>query len=108
MSRGEKRRENKKCLRWFLLVQKLNEIKFIPGLFFSSNFPKDPLQYVTLVSGGFLFVFVSYTEEECHLKLEVLCCFQVKSCNLIFVVFKIRLMRLRQAGFVDKDVAAVK
>lgn len=48
--------ENPKCLWWFLLVQKLNEIKFIPGLFFSSNYPKD-LQYKLSECLGFFCLF---------------------------------------------------
>lgn len=52
-----------------------------------------------------MFVFIFYTKE-CHPKLQVIF-FSLEDCKWIFVVFKIRLMCLRQAGFVNKDVAAV-
>lgn len=62
--RGGKWRENPKCLWWFLLVRNLSEIKFIPGLFFSSNYPKDLLQYKLHECLGFFVCFYFFTQNK--------------------------------------------
>lgn len=101
--REKKRRGDLKCLWWFLIIWKLNEIKFITSFFLLIA---QKIFYDLSYMSVFFCLFLFFTQKNVTQNFKSFF-FSLEDCKWIFVVFKIRLMCLRQAGFVNKDVAAV-